>query len=161
MSTLTEINITAKQRKFAELLVQHDGEKSASECAILAGFPKKTARVYASRLQSTKEFPKVAQYIAILREEVHKKYMTNVSRHMKRLDDLSKSAQSEKNFSAAVNAEISRGRAAGLYVDRKEILTGSIDKMSKVEVEDRLKELRNRFPETIVDVAHEEIESKD
>ena len=80
---------------------------------------------------------------------------------MKRLDHLSKSAEADKNYSAAVNAEVSRRRAAGLYVDRKEILTGSIDKMSKLEVEDRLKELRNRFPETIIDVSHEEIESKD
>ena len=46
-------------------------------------------------------------------------------------------------------------------MDRKEILTGSIDKMSKVEVADRLKDLRNRFPEVIVDASHEEIESKD
>ena len=45
MSQLTEINITAKQRKFAELLVKHDGEKSATECAIIAGYPKKTARI--------------------------------------------------------------------------------------------------------------------
>ncbi len=85
--------------------------------------------------------------------------MSNITRHMKRLDSLSKSAEDEKNYSAAVNAEVSRGRAAGLYVDRKEILTGSIDKMSKVEVADRLKELRNRFPEAIIDAAHEEIES--
>ena len=161
MSQLTELNITAKQRKFAELLVRFDGEKTASECAIDAGYPKKTARIYASRLQSAKEFPKVAQYISLLREEVHKKYMSNITRHMKRLDSLSKKAEDDKNYSAAVNAEISRGRAAGLYVDRKEILTGSIDKMSKIEVEDKLKELRNRFPETILDVAHEAIESSD
>ena len=87
--------------------------------------------------------------------------MSNLTRHMKRLDELSKSAEAEKNYSAAVNAEVSRGRAAGLYVDRKEILTGSIDKMSKVEVADRLKDLRNRFPEVIIDASHEEIESKD
>lgn len=161
MSQLTEIKITSKQRKFAELLVRYDGDKSATECAILSGYPKKTARIYASRLQSAKEFPKVANYISLLREEIHKKYMSNMTRHMKRLDELSKNAESEKNYSAAVNAEVSRGRAAGLYIDRKEILTGSIDKMSKLEVTDRLKDLRNRFPEVIVDVPHEEIESQD
>lgn len=41
MSQLTEINITSKQRKFAELLVKYDGEKSATECAILSGYPKR------------------------------------------------------------------------------------------------------------------------
>jgi phage terminase small subunit len=161
MNQLTEIRITPKQRKFAEALIRYDGEKSATECAIMAGYPKKSARVVASRLQSIKVFPKVANYISLLREEVHKKYMTNLTRHMRRLDSLSKSAESEKNFSAAVNAEMARGRAAGLYVDRKEILTGSIDRMSKIEVEDKLKELRSRFPEVIVDVSHETTESED
>ena len=52
MSQLTEIKITSKQRKFAELLVRYDGDKSATECAILSGYPKKTARIYANQLKS-------------------------------------------------------------------------------------------------------------
>jgi hypothetical protein len=39
----------------------------------------------------------------------------------------------------------SRGQAAGLYIDRKEILTGSIDQMSKDEVESKLKEIEKQF----------------
>ena len=46
----------------------------------------------------------------------------------------------EKSFSAAVNAERLRGQAAGLYIDRKEIRTGSIDTMSREEVLKQLKE---------------------
>ena len=48
---------------------------------------------------------------------------------------------SEKSFSAAVNAERLRGQAAGLYIDRKEIRTGTIDSMSREEVLKQLKEL--------------------
>ena len=33
----------------------------------------------------------------------------------------------------------------GLYIDRKEILTGSIDQLSKVEVEEKLKEIEKQF----------------
>jgi hypothetical protein len=47
----------------------------------------------------------------------------------------------EKSFSAAVNAERLRGQAAGLYIDRKEIRTGSIDSMSRDDVLKQLKEL--------------------
>jgi len=47
----------------------------------------------------------------------------------------------EKSFSAAVNAERLRGQAAGLYIDRKEIRTGTIDSMSREEVLKSLKEL--------------------
>ena len=47
----------------------------------------------------------------------------------------------EKSFSAAVNAERLRGQAAGLYIDRKEIRTGTIDSMSREDVLKQLKEL--------------------
>ena len=47
----------------------------------------------------------------------------------------------EKSYSAAVNAERLRGQAAGLYIDRKEIRTGSIDSMSREDVLKQLKEL--------------------
>jgi 23S rRNA pseudoU1915 N3-methylase RlmH len=42
-----------------------------------------------------------------------------------------------------------------LYVDRKEILTGSIDNMPKQEVERRLEELKKRFPKVVDSVALE------
>ena len=48
---------------------------------------------------------------------------------------------SEKSYSAAVNAERLRGQAAGLYIARKEIRTGSIDSMSREDVLKQLKEL--------------------
>ena len=47
----------------------------------------------------------------------------------------------EKSYSAAVNAERLRGQASGLYIDRKEIRTGSIDSMSRDAVLKALKDL--------------------
>ena len=35
------------------------------------------------------------------------------------------------NYTAAVAAEVQRGRAAGLYVDRKEIRTGTLEALSE------------------------------
>ena len=60
---------------------------------------------------------------------------------MQELARLREKSLSEKSFSAAVNAERLRGQAAGLYIDRKEIRTGSIDSMSREEVLGKLKEL--------------------
>jgi len=54
---------------------------------------------------------------------------------------LREKALGEKSYSAAVNAERLRGQAAGLYIDRKEIRTGSIDSMSREEVLSKLKEI--------------------
>ena len=49
-------------------------------------------------------------------------------------------------YSAAVMAEYRRGQALGnIYIDRKEIRTGTIDSMSKEEVEQKLKELKKSF----------------
>ena len=58
---------------------------------------------------------------------------------------MSHKAEDAGNWNAAVAAEKSRGQAAGLYIDRKEILTGSIDQLTKSEVEEKLKEIEKQF----------------
>ena len=50
------------------------------------------------------------------------------------------------NFAAAVAAEKSRGQAAGLYIDRKEILHGKIDSMNRDEVMKEIKRIQEEFP---------------
>ena len=43
-------------------------------------------------------------------------------------------ALKKSSFSAAVNAETNRGKAAGLYIDRKIIKTGKLEEMSEEEL---------------------------
>ena len=43
----------------------------------------------------------------------------------------------------AVNAEFRRGQLAGFYVDRKEVVTASLDNMTRPELEAKLKEIRD------------------
>ena len=64
-----------------------------------------------------------------------------MDKHVQELARLRETALDAKSYSAAVNAERLRGQAAGLYIDRKEIRTGSIDSMSRDEVLKQLKEL--------------------
>jgi hypothetical protein len=64
-----------------------------------------------------------------------------MNKHVQELARLRDKALNEKSYSAAVNAERLRGQAAGLYIDRKEIRTGSIDSMSREEVLTKLKEI--------------------
>jgi hypothetical protein len=45
------------------------------------------------------------------------------------------------NLTAAVSAEVQRGRAAGIYVERKEVRTGTLDSLSEIEIKDRIKKL--------------------
>ena len=50
-------------------------------------------------------------------------------------------AMEKGNLTAAVSAEVQRGRAAGLYVERKEVRTGTLDSLSEIEIKDRIKKL--------------------
>jgi len=83
----------------------------------------------------------VVDAIIMRRAEIEKTHEVKLQKHVQELARLRERSLSEKSFSAAVNAERLRGQAAGLYIDRKEIRTGSIDTMSREEVLKQLKEL--------------------
>ena len=54
---LFDRNITPKQRKFVLLFVHSEGLKSATQCAIDAGYAPGSARVRASELQNPERYP--------------------------------------------------------------------------------------------------------
>ena len=60
---------------------------------------------------------------------------------MSTLHDLREEAKDQGQISAAITAEVHRGKAGGLYIDRREILTAKIDLMSKDDILTRLEEL--------------------
>ena len=55
--------LTEQQMKFAYELVTNEGRKTATECAVDAGFAKDSARQYASKLQNPQLYPLVVKYI--------------------------------------------------------------------------------------------------
>ena len=55
--------LTEKQMKFAHEIVTNEGRKTATECAVDAGFESEFARQYASKLQNPKLYPLVVKYI--------------------------------------------------------------------------------------------------
>ena len=81
-----------------------------------------------------------------LKLELGRKYEVTYEKHMKKMAELRDEALQNGNYSAAINAEKFRGQAAGLYVDRKEILHGKIDQMSREEVMRAINELQRDFP---------------
>ena len=52
-------------------------------------------------------------------------------------------------WSAAVNAETNRGKAAGLYIDRKIIKTGKLEDMSEQELESKMKQILDDYSQII------------
>ena len=125
--------LTDQQIKFAQLLVTNEGRKTPTECAIEAGYADGSARVRASELRNPRRFPLVVGYIGELREEYNKKYEVDYGRHIAELGKIRQSALDKGAWSAAVNAEVARGKVGGLYIDQKMILTGSLDNMNEKE----------------------------
>jgi|TARA_Y100000287_G_scaffold150403_1_gene125762 phage terminase small subunit len=150
-------NLTERQQKFAELLVYNEGRKSPSECAYEAGY-KTRPRQAASELRNPKLSPLVVRYIGELRAEIQEKYGITFEKHIGELAKLREDARAKGAWSAAINAEIARGKAGGLYVDQKLVLSGNLDNMSEKELEAKMKQILDDHKTLINITPEEEIE---
>tara|TARA_R100001440_G_scaffold15535_1_gene26363 strand:+ start:693 stop:1229 length:537 start_codon:yes stop_codon:yes gene_type:complete len=152
--------LTEQQIKFANLLISEQGRKTATQCAIEAGYAKESARQAASKLQNPKLYPLVVQYIGELREEWQKQFEVTFGNHIAELAKLRNEARDKKAWSAAVNAEVARGKAAGLYIEQKIIRTGKLEDLSTEELELRMKQIIDDYSPILDGVAIEEIKEK-
>jgi hypothetical protein len=89
--------------------------------------------------------PLVAKYIGELKEERLKKHEVSYEGHIAELARLREAALKKGSFSSAVNAEANRGKAAGLYIDRKIIKTGKLEDLSEQELEAKMKQILNDY----------------
>ena len=152
--------LTEQQIKFANLLISEQGRKTATQCAIEAGYAKESARQAASKLQNPKLYPLVVQYIGELREEWQQQYEVTFANHISELGKLRDAAREKKAWSAAVNAEVARGKAAGLYIEQKIIRTGKLEDLTTEELESRMKQIIDDYSPILDGVAVEEIKEK-
>ena len=151
--------LTEKQIKFAELLVYNEGRMSPAECAKEAGYTSRP-RQAASELRNPKYSPLVVRYIGELRSEMQEKYGISIERHLTELAKLRDSSAKKGAWSAAINAEVARGKAGGLYIDQKLIMTGNIDNLSEQELEERMKEILSDHKDIIEGTATEVIQEE-
>ena len=141
------------QKRFAEYIVfgGPNGPVSQTEAAKLAGYSEKRARSEGSELLHPRLSPLVVQYVDKLKQERLKKFEVNYENHVAELARIKEAALKKGSFSSAVNAETNRGKAAGLYIDRKIIKTGKLDDMSLEELEARMKKIEDDYSQ-IIDV---------
>ena len=133
--------LTEKQRIFVEIYTANEGRLTPTECARQSGYKRERAATTASELLNVNKYPKVVAAVMKRRNEIADTHRVEMNKHVQELARLRDKALNEKSYSAAVNAERLRGQAAGLYIDRKEIRTGSIDDMSREEVLKKLREV--------------------
>ena len=135
--------LTEKQRKFAYELVTNEGRITGTEAAKRAGYGSPRERAY--ELQNPRKFPLVVKYIGEIRDELQKKYDITFQRHISELAKIRDQAREKGAWSAAVNAEVARGKAGGLYIEQKIIRTGKLDDLSAEELENRMKEILDEY----------------
>ena len=117
MPILVLVALTARQRKFVDAYLVSGNATSA---AVAAGYSEKTAKSIGSE-NLTK--PDVAAAVAARQVKASDKADLTLESHLAALNVLRDQAATAEQFSAAVSAEVSRGKACGLYVEKTE-LTG-------------------------------------
>ena len=145
--------LTEMQMRFAEFLVfgGPDGPMTQTEAALAAGYSPKRARQEGSELCNPRLSPLVVKHIVQLKEERLRKHEVTYEGHVAELARLREAALKKGSFSSAVNAEANRGKAAGLYIDRKIIKTGKLEDLSEQELEAKMKQILDDYSQ-IIDV---------
>ena len=153
--------LTRRQEKFVKELVSNDGLITLREAAIRAGYPAASAHTRAFELTSPKHCPHVVSEITRYRDELDEMYAVGYKKHVRDLQKIRDLALDNGAYSAAVQAEYRRGQAQGdIYVSKSEIRTGSIDQMSREDVERELERIRQSF-EPVIDITPVEIKEQD
>jgi glutamate mutase epsilon subunit len=139
--------LTEMQMRFAEFIVfgGTDGPMTQGEAAIAAGYSSKRARSEGSELMNPRLSPLVVQHVGKLKEERLKKFAVNYDGHVAELARIKELALKKGSFSSAVNAETNRGKAAGLYIERKIIRHGKLEDMSEQELEAKMKQILDDY----------------
>ena len=139
--------LTEMQQRFAEFLVfgGPDGPMSKREAAIAAGYSPKRAMREGSELTNPRYSPLVVKHIGELKEERLRKHEVTYEGHVAELARLREAALKKGSFSSAVNAEANRGKAAGLYIDRKIIKTGKLEDLTEEQLEAKMKQILDDY----------------
>ena len=137
--------LNRRQRNFIWIAVNNP-RLSLVECAHKAGHT--SPRQMANKLMSKPIIRKEYNY---LMNQAKKKYELNYDRAVQDLYDIRDKAIEAGSFNAAISAQNSLLKVGGLIVDRKEVMFGKVDQMSREEVENRLKQLMGNVVEASIE----------
>ena len=139
--------LTEMQQRFAEYLVfgGPEGPVNKSEAAELAGYSKKRCRQEGSELTNPRLSPLVVKHIDELKQERMLKFGVTYESHIAELARIKDLALKKSSFSAAVNAETNRGKAGGLYIDRKIIKHGKLEDMTEEQLDMKMAQIEEDY----------------
>lgn len=110
------MSLTPKRESFAQAVASGMSQADAYRAAFDASRMKpETIQSAASRLMADS---KVSARVEEIRAPIVQKAQITLESHLERLKQLSEKAEQEGQFSAAISAEVSRGKASGLYTEK-------------------------------------------
>jgi phage terminase small subunit len=115
--------LTPKQEQFAQSFILHGNATKAYREVYKPKTDNKAS--HNRRAAELMGNSKVTARIAELRKPAADTVILTLAEHLAELAEIRDLAKAEKQFSAASSAELSRGKAAGLYVEKKHI-TGAM-----------------------------------
>jgi len=147
--------LTEMQKRFCQYLVfgGPDGPVNKMEAAELAGYSLKRCRQEGSELTNPRQNPLVVKYRDELEQERDLKFGVTYENHIAELARIKQLALKKNSFSAAVNAETNRGKAGGLYIDRKIIKHGKLEDMTEEQIEAKMKQIEDDYSALLSDDA--------
>lgn len=108
--------LTQKQENFCLTYIETGNASEAYRKAYnTAKASEKSVWELASKMLDN---PKVISRLEALREQAASRVILTLERHLEELATLRDEARAEGRYSAAIAAEIARGKAAGLYVEQ-------------------------------------------
>jgi hypothetical protein len=129
-------DLTPKQEAFAQAVASGMSQSDAYRAAykVRDNTKPETVNQQASRIMADR---KVAARVEELRKPVVEAAQITLASHLARLRALSEAAEGSAQYSAAITAEIARGKASGLYVEKTELTGpngGPVETVTRVEL---------------------------
>ena len=132
--------LNPSHKKFCRLYIQG---MSGAEAARRAGFTKHKYGAKAQGSALLRRNPLIANHIIELLQKERERQNVAMESHLTELSRLRDEAVDTGQISSAISAEVSRGRVAGLYVEKKEVTVNKIESMSDEELQSKLLDLLN------------------
>jgi|TARA_B110000967_G_scaffold88407_1_gene91025 hypothetical protein len=113
-----EVEITPMEENFIDIYCSNYGKLTATECAIQAGYAKKSAHTRAYELLNWKIYPRVRKEIDKRLELTRQEWEVDRDKHLANLYRIGRAAESKGHFGVVLNAEKLRGMVGGLYIEK-------------------------------------------
>lgn len=120
--------LTPKQENFA-LAYLETGNASEAYRRVYNPAPTTKESTISRSAKSILDNPKIIARLEELRAPIREKACLTLEEHLSTLERLRNLAEQSEQFTAAITAETNRGKASGLYVERREnktTLDGSV-----------------------------------